>query len=36
MFWLRAFQYGTRLGVGKASWATLAVCLACAIVDEIH
>lgn len=36
VLWFRAFRYRRRLGVGKASWAALALCLACAIVDEVH
>jgi VanZ family protein len=36
LLWLRAFQYRGRLGGQKATWAALAMCLACAIADEVH
>lgn len=36
LFWLRAFRFRSRLGLRQASWAALAMCLACAILDEVH
>lgn len=36
LLWVRAFRWRQRVALGKASWAALAVCLACATVDEIH
>jgi len=35
LVWLRAFR-AQRFTLKTASWAALAVCLACAIVDEAH
>src|SRR5262249_1766248 len=35
LLWMRAFRW-QRLAPDKAPWAALAVCLACAPVDEIH
>lgn len=34
--WARAFRSGSRLGLHTALIAALAVCLSCAIVDEVH
>jgi VanZ family protein len=36
LLWVRAFRWRQRVTLDKASWAALAVCLACATVDEIH
>jgi len=36
LLWARAFRSGSRVGLRTASWAALAVCLSCAIVDEVH
>jgi VanZ family protein len=36
LLWLRAFRFRSRLDLRQASWAALAMCLACAIVDEVH
>ena len=36
LLWLRAFRDKERFTLKRASWVTLAVCLACAIVDETH
>ena len=36
LFWLRALRAHRRLGLRAAFWVTLAVCVSCAIVDEVH
>ena len=36
LFWLRALRAHRRLGLQAAFWVTLAVCVSCAIVDEVH
>ncbi len=36
LLWVRAFRSGSRFGLRTASWAALAVCLSCAVVDEVH
>jgi VanZ family protein len=36
LLWLRAFRSQVRFSLEGAAWAALAVCLACAIVDEVH
>jgi VanZ family protein len=36
LLWVRAFRSGSRFGLGTASAAALAVCLSCAVVDEVH
>jgi VanZ family protein len=34
--WVRPFRWDRRVAPGPASWAALAVCIACATVDELH
>jgi VanZ family protein len=36
LLWVRAFRSGSRFGLGTAAWAALALCLSCAVVDEVH
>jgi hypothetical protein len=36
LFWLRALRAQWRLGLRTAFWVALAVCVSCAIVDEVH
>jgi VanZ family protein len=36
LLWVRAFRWKQRLGLTAASWAALAVCVGCAVIDEVH